>query len=125
MCSKKVLCKDCKRWYETKVDQCDIPTCGIELIYNTKEFPNHDVINLRDQKNININFLVAKGEVDFDKIQFIRGHLDFLHLNNHKGNLTIYGHPSKLNLCNDCPFFIDKNPPKKMTFWEWLKIQLS
>jgi hypothetical protein len=117
MCDKRVLCKDCKRWYSTRVDQCNIPASGIQY-YGEKN------------KNV-IRFLAATGEIDIEKMEFIANHLDLIcftiysRKSNDMTKKEIYGSPSALNRENNCPFFIDKNPPKKMTFWEWLKIQLS
>lgn len=38
---RKVYCKDCERWYGKDIDQCEIPSCGIEFtqhIYNEEEY---------------------------------------------------------------------------------------
>jgi hypothetical protein len=87
----KVFCKNCTRFYiATGEDQCEIPSSGMNLLISGTEEEN--------------NFSIAKGEIDLEKIEFIKSHLTFIHYSNEKHTM-IYGKPSKLNKNNNCPFY--------------------
>ena len=91
---EKVYCKDCKRLYSTKVDQCEIPCCGLSP--NSEEFQKAlGESYKKDEKGI--NFIMNHVDKIFDKYMFT------------EDKKRIIAHPSKLNKNNDCYFFQSKS----------------
>lgn len=88
---EKVYCRDCIRWYGTKVDQCDIPSCGI---------PMEDRFSINKDFDKAVN--VEAGPVDKEGQEFIKNHIERIHSCTNK---KIYGSPSELNTNNDCYFY--------------------
>lgn len=85
-----VYCKNCIRWYSTKADQCEIPSCD----YFSKNKGNeafYQAVGIDNKRNL------------FEKegLEFIKSHMRFIHGNERK----IYGKPSELNKNNDCYFY--------------------
>jgi hypothetical protein len=110
MSDKKVYCKNCVRFYITGVNQCEIPSCGMEKFNDDTEL---------------INFLIATGEINLDGVNFINNHLlPYIHYSD-KNKTLIFGKPSKLNNKNDCYFYKDFKSEKNIfkRIWNWMERQ--
>lgn len=105
----RVYCKNCVRWYANQanykedINQCDIPSCGIELLENNS-----------DEKHL---YYIAIGKIDLIGIKFIEKYLDHIHFLQNR--TEIFGKPSQLNQDNNCYFYLPKivKSPEP-TFWQ-------
>jgi hypothetical protein len=93
MKDEKILCKDCTRLYSTGADQCNIPINPNAL--NSEEYMKA-VYGMRLPPGI-----TEKDKESIDVIKKRQGNIQ------HSGwrDDHVFGHPSQLNIDNDCRFF--------------------
>jgi len=98
----KVYCKNCQRWYGNSIDQCEIPSCGIQYTrYGCKSDDEYEA------KKAYCKAVGYDHKIDEKGIEFIVSHLKIIHFANSKQDM-LYGHPSQLNRNNDCYFYLPK-----------------
>lgn len=111
----KVYCKNCKRWYGNGIDQCEIPSCGIQYTrHGCKSDEEYEA------KKAYCKAVGLEHKIDEKGIEFIVSHLKIIHFTNSKQDM-LYGHPSQLNRDNDCYFYLPKTKNGRTSFWGQLK----
>lgn len=88
------VCKNCIRWYNTKVDQCNVPDCGM----------------FTDPSRI--SFSIALGEYDVTGCRILEDTKLNLRVIDKQG--LVYGKPSVLNVYNACYFYKEKKQEEEI-----------
>lgn len=93
----KILCRDCARWYSaTKADQCVVPSCDV---------PSNTFLQSNSQYQQAVHGRLVGPDIDTQGAAFLKSKMRFI---NYCGDNMVYGHPSELNVNNDCYFFKPK-----------------
>lgn len=107
--NNNILCKNCKRFYSTGADQCDIPNIGITGLHAKRKLEESGETSEADKQEIKFNQAVYGNnldnlsEEDIERADFFLKRTKSVHPNSKKTH--VYGHPSELNYDNSCVFY--------------------